>query len=194
MAREATTTAFVTRNRRALTDAGILAITDPWRAAGNVDGAADLLRAWRRRTTDPQTREHLDRLLGDPRTIRADVDDGPTRRQYLGCGVAPVGRRAHESDDTWLETRCLTVFWVPVFPLATFLSDENYVYAKVSMSTWARWVQAVLLGVASLLVAMVSFGPSLAGMGAVALALALAAMHWRSRRNLAAYVAEHAPG
>ena len=74
-------------------------------------------------------------------------------------------RRVSAVSTDWTPSRA------PIFPLTTYLSDENYVYAKVPMSTWTRWVQVILLGVAALLVAMISFGPDLAGMGAVALAI-----------------------
>jgi hypothetical protein len=142
---------------------------------------------------ETQVRENLDRLLADPRAIRASVDDRANRRQYVGCGVRPFGRRAHGDDDTWLETRCATVFWVPVFPVAAYLSDENYVYAKVPMSTWTRWAQVLVLGLAAVLVAAVAFGPLIALALAVVLAAGLGGLHLSRRRQLAAYVAERAP-
>jgi hypothetical protein len=193
MAREATTTAFLQRNLRTLADAGVLGVIGPWREAGDVDGAADLLRVWRGRTGDPAVRENLDRLLADPRAIRASVDDGAGRRQYVGCGVRPFGRRAYGADETWLETRCATVFWVPVLPLGAYLSDENFVYAKVPMSPWTRWAQVLVLGLAAVVVAAVAFSPPVALALAVVLAAALGIMHLSRRRQMAAYLAEHVP-
>src|ERR1700712_3620241 len=81
-----------------------------------------------------------------PPTRRAAIDDRAVRGQVAGCGVRPFGRRAYGADETWLETRCATVFWVPVLPLGAYLSDDRFVYAKVPMSTWARWAQVLVLG------------------------------------------------
>lgn len=194
LAREATTTAFVRRNLRTLTDAGVLGVIGPWRDSGDVDGAADLLRVWRGRTADAGVRENIDRLLADPRAIRASVDDRAIRRQYVGCGVRPFGRRAYGSDETWLETRCATVFWVPVLPLGAYLSDDRFVYAKVPMSTWTRWAQVLVLGLAAVLVATVAFGPLIGLALAVVVAAALGGMQLSRRRQMAAYVAERVPG
>ncbi len=192
MARETTTVAFVKRNLHTLADARILAVVAPWRDAGDVDGAAEVLSMWRYRTSDPEVREIIDRLLEDPRAVRADVGEppGPLR---AGCGVHPFGRRAGEEDDTWIETRCVTVFFVPMFPLGAYLSDDSFVYAKVPMSPWTRWAQVAVLAVAALLVAAVVFGP-LVALGVAALVTgALVATHLSRRHQMRTWLDEKLP-
>lgn len=186
LAHERTTREFVERNRRTIADAQVLAVVAPLREAGNVDGAADVLRLWRRTCADENLRERLDRLADDPRAVRAPVDEAPARSGFLGCGMRPFGRRAVGDDGTWIETRCLSVFGLPVFPLAAYLSDKRYVYAKVPLSPATRWAQSGLLVALAVLVALVGFGPGVAAAAAAVVVAGLlldVAVHRRKTRG-----------
>jgi hypothetical protein len=158
LARERTTAEFCARNIATIADAQVLAVVAPMLAAGNVDLAADVLRAWRDRCTDPALRERLERLADDPRAVRAPVEDAPARSGHLGCGIRPFGRRAEGDDGTWVETRCVAVFGAPIYPLAAYLSDEDFVYAKVPMSAWTRAAQVLLLAALAVLGAAMLLG------------------------------------
>ena len=137
LAREQTTVALVDRTADDLAEAAIRTVIQPWLTAGDPNGAVEVLRQWAKRIDDPELRTRLRAMAEDPRSVRAELVEVPTRSQFLGCGVRPYGRRA-ELDDTWIETRYITVFWVPVHSLAAYLSDEDYVYAKVPLSPLTR--------------------------------------------------------
>lgn len=186
LARGRPTAEQVARQRRAVADARVLAVVAPLQEAGKVDAARDVLRLWRRQCTDAGLREQLDRLVEDPRAVRAPVDDARARSGYLGCGIRTYGRRAEADDDTWVETRCLSVFGVPVYPLGSYLSDDRYVYAKVPMSAPTRWAQLLVLCLLAVVVALAVFGPAVAGATAAVLAALVAfdaAMHRRRTRG-----------
>jgi len=143
LARDPPTAELVRRTAREISDAAVLTVVEPWCTAGDPDGALEVLRMWRRREPDPARRADIQRLAADPRAVRAVMAVAPNRAQYIGCGVRPFGHRAR-AQDTWVETRCLTLFWAPVYPLAAYLSDEQFVYAKVPMSNWTRIVRLAL--------------------------------------------------
>ena len=140
LARETTTAELVERTRRGLAEAAVLAVVEPWTSSGNPDGAVEVLRRWRKRGVAPHLAAEVDRVVKDPRAIRAALQDVPTRAVFAGCGVRPHGHRAY-AEDTWVETRFVTVFWVPVYPLGSYLSDDEFVYAQVPMTRWVRWVR-----------------------------------------------------
>jgi hypothetical protein len=123
-----------------LAEAAVLAVVEPWTSSGNPDGAVEVLRRWRKRGVAPHLAAEVDRVVKDPRAIRAALQDVPTRAVFAGCGVRPYGHRAY-AEDTWVETRYVTVFWVPIYPLGSYLSDDEFVYARVPMTRWVRWVR-----------------------------------------------------
>jgi hypothetical protein len=180
-ARDASTRELVQRKSRELSDASVLAVVEPWCSAGDPDGAGEVLRLWRRRQVDPARRADLDRVLADPRAVRAVMARSPVRATWFGCGMRPYGHRAW-AEETWVETRCATVFWVPVYPLAAYLSDEEFVYAKVPLAPWvrrARYGVPVLLAV--LLVAALLGWVFAVGLVAVVEAVLLGAALQRRR-------------
>lgn len=180
-AREQTTVALVDRTADDLAEAAIRTVIQPWLTAGDPNGAVEVLKQWAKRTDDPEVRRRLLRMAEDPRAVRADLVEVPTRSQFLGCGVRPYGRRA-EVDDTWIETRYITVFWVPVHSLAAYLSDEDYVYAKVPLSSVARKVRVVVPFVLALGLVFLVVGwlIDLIAAAAVTVALGAAAVSRRS--------------
>lgn len=155
LAREQTTIALVDRTAADLAEAAIRRTVGPWLSAGDPDGALEVLKLWARLTTDPELRERLHTMAADPRAVRAELSEVPTRTQFLGFGVRPFGRRA-EADDTWIETRWVTVFWVPVYPVASYLSDADYVYAKVPPARWEReWRTTLPLALVGVVVGLI---------------------------------------
>ncbi|MGQ0466769.1 MAG: hypothetical protein ACT4QG_15765 [Sporichthyaceae bacterium] len=180
LARDQTARSLVDRTAGDLAEAEVRAVIKPWLDAGDPDGAVEVLRQWAGRTEDHELRRRLHAMADDPRAVRAELSRTPTRSQFLGCGVRPFGRRA-EVDDTWVETRCVTVFWIPVHALASYLTDEDYVYAKVPFSPWVRRLRvavpaALVLG---LVLLVVGIWVDLALVAALAVALGAAALSRR---------------
>jgi hypothetical protein len=193
LARERTTVDLVERTRRGLAEAAILAVVEPWTSAGNADGALEVLRRWRKRGVAPHLAAEVDRVVGDPRAIRAALADVPTRAVFLGCGVRPHGQRAY-AEDTWVETRYVTVFWVPIFPLGSYLSDEEFVYARVPMTRWVRWVRHGLPVDTGVALCLPVFGrPITVAIGVAASAVVAGANKFR-HRSIDAWLDERAAG
>jgi hypothetical protein len=193
LARERTTVDLVERTRRGLAEAAILAVVEPWTSAGNADGALEVLRRWRKRGVAPHLAAEVDRVVGDPRAIRAALADVPTRAVFLGCGVRPHGQRAY-AEVTWVETRYFTVFWVTIFPLGSYLSDEEFVYARVPMTRWVRWVRHGLPVDTGVALCLPVFGrPITVAIGVAASAVVAGANKFR-HRSIDAWLDERAAG
>jgi hypothetical protein len=189
LAREITTIELVDRTVRDLSAARVLAVIEPWCTAGDPDGATEVLGLWLRRERDPQRRSDIERVLVDPRAIRAEMAGTPGRTQFIGCGVRPYGRRARV-EETWVETRCTTVFWAPVRPLGAYLCDDEFVYAKVPMSAWARAVRLATAPVLVWAIVLAILGVWAALGVAVATGAVLAAASVLRRRSIEAWLDE----
>lgn len=118
---------------------------------GKVEQAAARLRAWRKYATEDDQRKVITTLLADGRAVRGPIDSAPTRMWIYVFGLALIGRRSPAPDDTYIATHCLMLLFLPI-PLAAYLRDKRFVYAKVPLSDLARWWRRISL----LLVAMVA--------------------------------------
>jgi hypothetical protein len=189
LARERTTVELVDRTRRGLAEAAVLAVVEPWVSAGNPDGAVEVLHRWRRRGVEPHLADEVARVATDPRAIRAALEDVPTRAVFAGCGVRPHGHRAW-GDDTWVETRFVTVFFAPVYPLGSYLSDEEFVYARVPMTRWVRALRLGLPILLVLLVCLVVLGPLITAAVGLATGAVLAGAAGQRRRSIDGWLDE----
>jgi hypothetical protein len=189
LARERTTVDLVDRTRRGLAEAAVLAVVEPWISAGNPDGAVEVLHRWRRRGVEPHLADEVARVISDPRAIRAALEDVPTRAVFLGCGVRPHGHRAW-ADDTWVETRFVTVFFVPVYPLGSYLSDDEFVYARVPMTRWVRGLRLGLPILLLLAICLLLLGPLITLAVALATAAVLVGAAGQRRRSIDGWLDE----
>jgi hypothetical protein len=193
LARETTTVELVERTRRGLAEAAVLAVVEPWTSSGNPDGAVEVLRRWRKRGVAPHLAAEVDRVVKDPRAIRAALQDVPTRAVFVGCGVRPYGHRAY-AEDTWVETRYVTVFWVPVYPLGSYLSDDEFVYARVPMTRWVRWVRHGMPIDAGVATCLPLFGRPITVAIAVASSAVVAGANRLRQRSIDAWLDERTSG
>jgi hypothetical protein len=193
LAREKTTADLVERTRRGLAEAAILAVVEPWTSSGNPDGAVEVLRRWRKRGVVPHLAGEVDRVVRDPRAIRAALQDVPTRAVFAGCGVRPHGHRAY-AEDTWVETRFVTVFWIPVYPLGSYLSDDEFVYARVPMTRWVRWVRLGLPIDAGVATCLPLFGRPITVAIAVATSAVVTGANKLRQRSIDAWLDERTGG
>ncbi|HEY2833001.1 MAG TPA: hypothetical protein VGJ14_11305 [Sporichthyaceae bacterium] len=189
LAREKTTVDLVERTRRGLAEAAVLAVVEPWISSSNPDGAVEVLTRWRRRGVEPHLATEVDRVVRDPRAVRAALADVPTRAVFAGCGVRPYGHRAR-AGDTWVETRFVTVFWVPVYPLGSYLSDDEFVYARVPTSHLVRWLRLGLPIDALLGLCLLVLPPPITAAVALATAAVLAGAAGQRRRSIDAWLDE----
>lgn len=189
LARDQTARTLVDRTIHDLGDAAVRAVMKPWLDAGDPNGAVEVLKQWAARTEDRALRARLHAMAEDPRSVRAELSTTPTQVQFLGCGVRPFGRRA-EVDDTWVETRCVTVFWLPVHSLAAYLTDEDYVYAEVPFAPWVRRLRVAVPAVIVLGIVLLVGGVWIDLAVAAALAVALGAAALSRRQAVRRYLDE----
>lgn len=123
---------------------------------GRVDRAADALRLWRLRTSDPETRRMLSQVLDDSRALHAPITHAPGQGAFF-IGVHIYGRRAPD-DRTWIQTQYLTFLNIPLVPLGSYVSDGQYAYTRVPLGNAARWVRRI----SPIVLAWIVFGPALA--------------------------------
>ncbi|MGQ0842649.1 MAG: hypothetical protein ACT4QF_00805 [Sporichthyaceae bacterium] len=189
IARDHTTVALLERTIDDLAEAEVRTVIKPWLDAGDPNGAVEVLQQWAQRTEDAELRHRLKTMAANPRAVRAELSEVPSRTQFLGCGVRPFGRRA-EADETWVETRCVTVFWIPVHSLAAYLSDDEYVYAKVPFSPAVRRARVVLPAVIVLAVVLLALGIWIDLALGAAVAVALGAAAYSRRQAIGRYLDE----
>ncbi|MEY8039715.1 hypothetical protein [Saccharopolyspora cebuensis] len=150
LARERTAIELIDQNTAVLGGKEILGEVDELCAAGKVDAAADRLRAWRGRTDDEALRRRIDAVLAD-QALRTPPNGMPFQGSVFGWGAYLYGARATTEPGTYVTTHYLTALFIPVFPMAAYLRDADYLYGKVPLSRAARWwrlVAALLLALA----------------------------------------------
>ncbi|AHH99614.1 hypothetical protein GCM10010174_18100 [Kutzneria viridogrisea] len=154
LARESTTSAQISRNLNTCGSEFVLVQVLDLCKAKDVDGAADRLRAWRERTTDPELDAHLGTLLDDPFALRGPIQSAPFTGNVFGIGVTAVGQRARAADGSYIATYCFTIIFL-LIPMAAYHRDARYVYAKVPLSRFARWWRVAMLVLLPTLFALV---------------------------------------
>ena len=129
--------------------------------AGRVEAAAARLRAWRRATADERHKERLSLLMGNGRLPSSSITSVPTQEWFfVFLGLWVFGRRTPAQDGTYIGTHVLVIpFLLLVIPLAAYLRDDEYYYAKVPLSTFARWWRRVVLTLTAVVVAL-NVGPA----------------------------------
>lgn len=182
MARLATTIELVGSNRDVVAAESVTGSVADLIARGRVNSAADRLRAWRRRTTDPAARAQLDVVLAEPRAIVSPPPRGALFEGFWLIGFSFVmGTRALAADGTFVTTHYAAPFFVPI-PMASYLRDETYYYGKVPLTVRARiWRLVALLGLLTLMVRPYE-GPAELRAYLVALALTGLLYAWRAYR------------
>ncbi|QUH04016.1 hypothetical protein HUO13_27210 [Saccharopolyspora erythraea] len=145
LARESTTIELIDRNTTVIAEKRVLSEIDDLCKAGKVNTAADRLRAWRRHADDEPLRQHIDAVLANPAALLTPPKGLPVQGSFFGWGAYLMGRRETTEPGKFLTTHYLTVFFIPVFPMAVYLRDAMYVYGKVPMSMPARWWRLVAL-------------------------------------------------
>ncbi|AXB41543.1 hypothetical protein [Amycolatopsis albispora] len=143
LARERTTIELIDRNLAVLDQSRVVSAVEDLCGAGKVNQAADRLRAWRRRTRDERLRAQIDEVLADPTVLRTPPAGVPVRGSFFGWGAYLWGRRPTSQPGMYVATHYLTVFFVPLVPMAAYLRDETYIYGKVPLSPAARWWRTV---------------------------------------------------
>ncbi|WP_020666134.1 hypothetical protein [Amycolatopsis nigrescens] len=156
MARERTTIELIDKNLAVINDQLVTGKVEDLRVKSRVDKAADRLRALRRHTTDERLRDGIDKVLADPMALRAPLTGSlPFRGSWFGWGMYLMGKRWTGDGGKFVTTHFITVFFVPVIPVAAHLRDDLYFYGKVPMSRLTRWWRLVAL----LLLAFFVIGP-----------------------------------
>lgn len=176
-AREPTTIDLVERNLQILDENVLIAEVTQLCQKGSVEGAAARLRAWRRHTDDERRKEQLMVLLSDPRTLQSPISGAPSCGSLNGIGVALYGRRAPASDGTYIATHFIIALFFPLIPLAAYLRDDTYIYAKVPLSALTRWWRRLVL------VVILVYSVALSGSGWAALAVVLLAVSYMLGRE-----------
>lgn len=150
---------LIDRNITVLEKDSYLDMVAPLCKRGRVDEAAARLRAWRKYADAGDQREALGTLLADDRALRAPVGSAPTRMWIYVFGLVLAGRRSPDPDGTYIATYCLMLLLFPI-PLAAYLRDERYVYAKVPLSDLTRWWRRISLLLLAMFAASVAGGAS----------------------------------
>lgn len=126
------------------------------RAHGRDAQARKVLRSMRKATQEEPLLQAARHVEQAPRAIRS----APPLFRFNGIGVGLYGRR-DVRDETHVSTYCVSILWVPVFPLANYrVSDAGQgayrFYARERLGRAARAWQAAIAAAAA--VALGTFG------------------------------------
>ncbi|MEU6853052.1 hypothetical protein ABZ901_24375, partial [Actinacidiphila alni] len=108
---------------------------------GKVERVAAHLRAVAPALVDPASGKRLLAMSRDRRSVAAPVHDEPFLGSVLGCGVRPYRSAGPDPEGTLWATYAVTLFWVPVLPLAMYVINGGRVHARVPVGAGARWVR-----------------------------------------------------
>jgi hypothetical protein len=142
--RELVTIERIDRNIELVHRDRIMRPLDSLRQKGQVEKAAAILQTRRRRSRDAVERAQLTELLADDYSLIAPLIGPPARGSWFGFGVYLYGRRARRPDGTYVATHFLTALFIPVLPMAAYISDGMCVYGKVRLSPFALWWRRVM--------------------------------------------------
>jgi hypothetical protein len=136
--------------------------------AGKVERVAAYLRAMAAVQTDARVRTRLRAQATDRRSVAAPVHEEPFLGSLLGCGVRPHLSAGPDAEGTLWMTYTLTLLYLPVLPLAMYVTDNRGVHSRVPLSTRARWWRrALFTALLIVFVAVVAGLPTAAGFAGV---------------------------
>ncbi|WP_329171757.1 hypothetical protein [Streptomyces sp. NBC_01477] len=110
---------------------------------GRVERAAAYLRAMAGQVVnrDRELAGQLMTLATDRRSVAAPVARQPFTGRVLGCGVHALRAPGPDAEGTRWVTHVLTLFWLPLLPLAAYARDDRAVRARVPLTGRARWTR-----------------------------------------------------
>lgn len=110
---------------------------------GKVERAAAYLRAvaGQLAARDRELAGRMQRLATDRRSVAAPVARQPFTGRFLGCGVQALRVAGPDQEGTRWVTHVLTLFWLPLLPLAAYVRDDRAVRARVPLTRRARWTR-----------------------------------------------------
>ncbi|NUT46540.1 MAG: hypothetical protein HOV94_04345 [Saccharothrix sp.] len=156
LARDQATIELIDNNTEAATNGPganpALAAVIPLCLAGRVERAGAILRTMRRRTSDEGERQRIDALLADDYALASPLKGPPVAGDLFGVGLSVYGGRSRQPDGKVISTRFLSVLFVPLVPIDSYVRDDTHVYAKVRLSTAARWWRRIAIPVLLFLV------------------------------------------
>ncbi len=126
-------------------------------AAGDADAVRKAFESVKKRSRARSELAALNAALESPRAFATEAFAAPSLWRVNGVGTGLYGRAGYDSiDKTYVKTRFITVLWVPLLPLDSWLVADArrgwYFLAQVPLSKALRSVQLACVGLALLLV------------------------------------------
>lgn len=115
-----------------------------------------------RRRIAAAERAALDRVLADPRLF-VEPAKPPSLGRLNGLGTGMYGRASPDREDgTYVKTRCVSAFWIPILPLDRWLVQDAdgggwYFLGKVPSDRGTRSLRAAGLAALGLVASIVAF-------------------------------------